>query len=154
MSMMLSKTQQEIQADELRNDKVREILHTEPVKRSVVPRWFYERLVSEFGRSGRYTAVKGALLVRAFGDDPLLIDHWGTSVIGGRKLFVLEPFSSVVTDLKFSQLAAVARERLFCRCWLDSNSHHMPGHTLRIVFDYEGAASPVDEIKLSEASSN
>ena len=113
----------------------RAVLRPSEVKLHRVPGWLRLRLLKAFGCRDHDTSGCGVLqhaMKHLAGNGWLdgWMDHWGSSTIGDRRVFVAEPYT-----LTLAEHGAIERlcAAIDCECWLSSNSWWYPGHTLRIV---------------------
>ena len=112
-------------------EAVRKLLKPSPVRLNHIPNWLRLRMLRAFGCPNRDTSA-WAVLYHATGDRRRWLDHFGSTMLRGRRVFVSEPYG-------FSAESAADLEA-FCRPmgvkWsVDSNSEWNPGSTVRVSIE-------------------
>ncbi len=106
----------------------RKLLKSSPVTLWACPRWLRWRIESV--EKGTWLPME-YLFGEQLHTTARWLDHWGTSRIGSRSVFVSEPYDFDLDDAK--------EVDVFCKTlglgwYLSSNSWWYPGRTIRIVF--------------------
>jgi hypothetical protein len=96
-------------------DQARAVLTPTKVKLSHVPRWFKKSGLFGPGRS----------------TNKRWLDHWGSTKVNGEEAFVSEPYD--IGSEALLECEEIAK-RLGLVFYIDANSWHYPGRTLRLVF--------------------
>lgn len=130
------------QLRQIEQDRAR--LGVSPVRKAHVPKWFWLAVARAYppGHPTRYLGFFNSfdsawktpdVITNAVGGREWL-DHWGSSELpDGRVAFVSEPYRPPYNDEIGERLRAAAAE-IGCEFWVDENSWHYPGSTVRLVF--------------------
>lgn len=114
-------------------DQARALLRPSPVDLHHLPAWLAKRIRARFGHlpgcCNSFCRLQRVAIVAGRGRDSWL-DHWGCTVLDGRKMFVAEPYTDVC-DLAAAQRFADA---LGLDMSISANAWWYPSMTLRLTF--------------------
>lgn len=117
-------------------EAARELLKPSPVRHHHVPDWLRRRCLKRFGTGGNgdtsgWHVIHHAVEQVVDGRSRHWLDHFGSTTIGDRRAFAIEPY-----NLTRPCLADVFRlgDELGLDVEIDANSWWYPGRTIRVLF--------------------